>query len=109
MDWDSLDTEELQAVSGKERHDRGDTQVEQVLVVDRVELSVVDEVLHVGELEYRNAVGLQQGADPGHEVVRVRPVGQDVVGVQHVSTLAGAGEALSQLAAVSLSRAARSR
>ena len=64
---------------------RGDGEVAEVLVVDGVELAVVDQVAHVGELDHGHAVVLQQGGDAGHEAVGVGHVGQDVVGVDDVA------------------------
>ena len=50
-----------------------------MLVVDRVELVALKEPDEVGELEGGDAVGRQQRSYPGHEIVEVRDLGEDIV------------------------------
>jgi hypothetical protein len=50
-----------------------------VFVIDRVELAMVDEVLHVRELQHRDAVVFEEPPDAGHEVVLVGDVREHVV------------------------------
>ena len=59
-----------------------------MLVVDRVELAVVDQVADIGRLDHRHAVVLEQRRDAGDEAVGVRHVRQDVVGVDDVGPAA---------------------
>ena len=85
-----------QPVPAQQVVDRRHREVAQVLVVDGVELAVVDQVAHVGKLDDRHAVGLEQGGDAGHETVGVGHVGQHVVGVDDVGLLALGGQLLGQ-------------
>ncbi len=57
-------------------------------MVDRVELAVVDQVLHVRRLDDGDAVVLQQRRDARDDAVEVGDVGQHVVGVNDVGALA---------------------
>ena len=61
--------------------ERGHREVAEMLVIDRVELAVLDQVDHVGHLEHREAVRLlEQNRDPRDQAVQVRDVGEHVVG-----------------------------
>ena len=51
MDREPLDVVEVQPMPAEQRVDRVGREVAQVLVVDRVELAVLDQVAHVGEFE----------------------------------------------------------
>ncbi len=59
--------------------DRFEGQIREVLVVDRVELDLFEQVEHVGELDGRDSLGLEHEADALDEVVEVGHVGQHVV------------------------------
>ena len=56
VDRQPLDTADAQAVPREEPVERGQREVAEVLVVDRVELAAVDQVLDVGRLDDRHAV-----------------------------------------------------
>ena len=64
--------------------ERGDREVAQVLMVDRVELAVVDQIDQIGHLQDRDAVLFEQGRDALDQAVEVGDVGQHVVGDDHV-------------------------
>src|SRR6185312_3752058 len=87
-----LDAIQKQAVALEQIAQRGDREVAQVLVIDRVELAVIDEIAHVRCFDDCNTIVLQQRRDAGNEAVRVGDVGQDVVGVNDVRDLALPGE-----------------
>ena len=87
-----LDRVEIQPVAAHEGVDRRAREVAEVLVVDRVELRVVDQVLDVGVLDRRDAVVREQDRDPLHEAVQSRRVRHHVVGHDHVGARAGVDE-----------------
>ena len=71
-------------------------------MVDGVELAVIDEVLHVGNLDHGHAPRLEQLRDALHHPVEVGHVGEDVVGVDHVGALAERGQVAGDLGAEEL-------
>ena len=87
MNRQTLDVDHGQTVAGAQAMDRGQREVAQVLVIDGVELSMVDEVPHVGHLDNRDAVRRQQRREAPGETRQVRHVGEDVVGVDHVGAI----------------------
>ena len=64
--------------------ERRDREVAQVLMVDRVELAVVDQIDQIGHLQDRDAVLFEQGGDALDQAVQVGHVGEHVVGEDHV-------------------------
>jgi hypothetical protein len=56
MDREAAHVVEEQAVAAEQALERGHRKVAQVLVIDRVELAVLDQVDHVGHLQHRDAV-----------------------------------------------------
>ncbi len=63
-------------------------EVTQMLVIDRVELTVIDEILDIRSFDHRDAVVLQQSGNASHESVRVGHVSQNVVAVDDIGSLA---------------------
>ena len=82
--------------AAKQPIERGQREVAQVLVVDRVELAVVEHVLDVRHLDHRHAVRLQQRPDAGDEAVQIGDVGEHVVGVEDVGALPVCRQPLAQ-------------
>ena len=68
-----------------------------MLVVDRVELGVLDQVAHVRHFDDRDAVVGEQRRDPAHESVGVGDVGQHVVAVQDLRADAGFAQLFGQI------------
>ena len=68
-----------------------------MLVIDRVELSVLDQVANIGNLDHGEAVVLQHGMDGGDEVVRIRDMCDDVVGKHEIGGAAFRSQLLSKL------------
>ena len=70
-----------ESVPSEQVIERGDRKVAEVLVIDRVELAVLDQVDHVGHLENRDPAGLlQQNGYPRHQAIEVRHMGEHVIG-----------------------------
>ncbi len=99
MNAQRLDAVEVQAVALEQILQRRDREVAQVLVVDRVELAVIDQIPHVGRFDHGDAGVFEQCGDAGHETVGVGHVCQHVVGVNHVGSLALRGELCGELRA----------
>ncbi len=78
----------VEPVPLREAVDRRARVVAEVLVVDRVELDVIDEVAHVRVLDHDDAVVGEERGDAGHHVVEAGNVGHDVVGDDDVGALA---------------------
>ena len=72
-------------------------QVGIVLVIDRVELHLFDQVQQVRELEGQHALGLENVAEAADEGVQVRHMGQDIVGCHQVGLLAARRQRLGGL------------
>jgi hypothetical protein len=63
-----------------------------VLVIDRVEFAVVDEVAYVRRLDHGDAGVLQQNSHAVDHTGQIRHVGEYVVGVNDVCCLPFAGQ-----------------
>ena len=81
---DLLDVEHLETVPGEDGGDGMEREVREVLVIDGVELVLVDEPQHVGELERDHPVWSQDQGHAGDEVVDIRNLSQHVVAEQEV-------------------------
>ena len=92
VNLEMLDGENLQAVPREERLQRGEGEVEDVLVVDGVELGVLDEVHAVRTLENDATAGAQEAREPGDEVIGGRRVGEDVVAENEIGLTIFGGE-----------------
>ncbi len=88
MNGQGLDPIEKQTVALEEIPQRGHGEIAQVLVIDRVELAVIDQILDVRRFDYRDSVILQQRRDSFHEAVGVGHVREHVVAVNDVGSLA---------------------
>ena len=84
MNGQALHVKHLQPVPAKEIVQRGDGEVAQVLVVDRVELDALDQLPHVGNLDDNDAIVFEHNAHARDDAVEVRDVREHVVGVYHV-------------------------
>ena len=102
MDVDPLDTVQIQPMAPEQAFDRGDREVAEMLVIDRVELAVVDQVAHVVHLDHGDAVVLEQRRDSVDESVRVRDVREHVVGMHDIGPAALGDELCRQLTAEEL-------
>jgi hypothetical protein len=80
VDGDALHVVQEQALAREQLAQRRGREVAEVLVVDRVELEVLEEVAQVRRLDDGGAVRPEQAADAAHEVLRVRHVRQHVAG-----------------------------
>ena len=97
MDWHVLDIRDDEPMSGAKACRCAHGVVAEVFVVDGVELELVDEVAHIGRVDDGDAASLQQRGDPGDEAVGVRNMGEDVVGVDHISAAPLRCEAVGEL------------
>ena len=71
VDRDALDVDDDEPVAREQRVERGEREVAEVLVVDRVELAAVDHVLDVRRLDHRDAVvGEQRSRCPATKPFR---------------------------------------
>ena len=92
MDVQPLHAEDGQTVPLEQRLERSECEIENVLVIDGVELSVLDEIRAVRELQRDTAIWLEQGFEASDEVIRVRRVGEDVVAENQVGLAILRGE-----------------
>src|SRR6185312_15991542 len=76
-----------------------DREITQVLVVDRIELSMLDEILDVRALDDGDSVILQKCCNARDEAVGVGYVGQDVVRVDHIGPAALGNQILGEVVA----------
>ena len=81
----------------EQRLERGEAEVKNVLVVDRVELATLDEIAGVGKFEDYAPAGLEQGFQAGDEVVRVWHMGEDVIAEDQVGLTFLASEILCKI------------
>ena len=59
-----------------------------MLVIDRVELHIVDQVQQMREFDREHAVGLEQDRGAGDEIVDVGHMGQHVLGGEEIGAMA---------------------
>ncbi len=97
-----LDVVQEHAVPADQSVDRAAREVAEVLVVDRVELGVFDEVADVGVLHRHDAVVGQEDGHALDEAVEIGDVGHHVVGDDHVGGPPFVAELLRQLGAEEL-------
>ena len=97
MDRETLDAVEVQTGAAEQLDQRMRGEVAEVLVVDRVELCVLDEVAQVGDLDDRDAIVFEDRLDPAHEAVGVGDVGQHVVAVDDAGAYAVSPESPGEL------------
>ena len=88
-----LDVEQLQSLAAQDALHGVQPQVGEMLVVDGVELRLLHQLQQVRELQCQCAVRRQHLAQPGHEVVDVRHVGQYVVAQHQIAAAALCHEA----------------
>ncbi len=98
MDRDELNVGDRESVSGEQRVKRLQREVAEVLVVDRVELDLVDELPDVRNLDHGDAVRLQEPGDALDEPVEIGNVRENVVCVDDVCTSPLVDETRGQLA-----------
>src|ERR1035437_4564279 len=82
--WMFFHVEDMQAVGGGYTLHGGEREIGEVLVVDRVRLSSLDQIHQVGKLERGDPVGLQQDGKAGGKIIDVRNMGEDIVGGHEV-------------------------
>ncbi len=78
-----------QAVERKDRLDAEEREVGEVLVIDRVELIVVEELHQMGELERTGPRRLEDDGDAGDERVQIGHLREHVVAQHHVRDSSG--------------------
>ena len=79
-----LDVNDLHIVHGEETPERGDREVEGMLVIDLVVRRFADDVAKVGILEHERARGLEQRAHARDDRVQIRDVTHHVCRRDHV-------------------------
>ena len=94
--------EYIEPVARKNRVDRSERQVREVLVVDRVELTVFDQLHQVWKFKGRHAVRFEQVGKTCDEVVDIRHVRQDIVRDGQIGRAAGRRQSLRQFDAEEL-------
>ena len=84
MRGQELHVEEHDAVPAEEPLHRMQREVGKVLVIDRVELVLADQLQDVGEFQGDHPIGLEQELHPRREIIQLGHLGQDVVADQEV-------------------------
>ena len=79
MDRHQLDIAYEKAMTPAERLDRAHGIVAEVLVIDRVELELADEITHVRGLDHGDAIWLEQPLDATREPVGIGNMREDIV------------------------------
>ena len=102
MKRNHLDVEHLEVVSRKERGERRQRKVEDVLVIDRVELAPADHLADVRDLDEAEPLRRQDRAQAGGEAVDVGHVGHHVVGMDDGGRLALGDQPLGEVLAEEL-------
>src|SRR5262249_59366005 len=93
MNRNEFDVADHQTVAPAERLDRTHGVIAKVLVIDRVELKLADEVAHVRRLDDGNAIRLEHLLDPADKHVRIGNVSEDIVRMDDVGKFAPCREA----------------
>src|SRR6516164_4461329 len=88
MDRKAFHIVKKQGMHPKQMIQGGYGEVAEMFVVNGIEFAMVDEILHVGHLDNRDAVVLQQETNALNETVQIGNVGEDVVADDHVGSLA---------------------
>ena len=83
-----FDVDDLQVVAAEQSVERREAEVAEMLVVDRVEFDVVNQILEVWALDNGNAARLEHLAEAGNDSVQIGHMGQDIVGVDDVRSTA---------------------
>ena len=96
MKREALDVAHHQAMRAEEPVERGEREVGEMLVIDRVEFAPIDEVADVRHLDHDQSARLQDATDAAHDAAELGDVGEHVVGMQHVCEPAVGGQALGQ-------------
>ncbi len=84
----ALDVVQIQPMLPEQFIQRRDREVAEVLVVDRVEFHMIDEIHHIGHFNDSQAILLQDRMDAGNKAIQIRDVGQDIVGQKDIGLLA---------------------
>src|SRR5262249_1041649 len=93
MNRNEFDVADHQTVTPAERLDRTQGVIAKVLVIDRVELKLADEVAQVWRFDDGNAIRLEHLLDPADKCVRIGNVSEDVVRMDDVGKFATHSEA----------------
>src|SRR5437773_1782772 len=83
----SFNIDDCQAVTIEQRQEGGQREVEHVLVVDRIEFHLLNQVTGIGELEDDAAFWFQEQRQARNKVVDGRRVSQDIIPQNHISSL----------------------
>src|ERR1700741_1347646 len=83
-----LYVEDLEAVPGGHHVDRGEREIGEMLMIDRVELVFVDEPLDVREFKGDHPLRLEQERHACHEVVEVWNLCENIVADDEIGLLA---------------------
>ena len=94
VDRDPGHVDGLQIVPPGQLIERCQRVVAQVLVIDRVEFDVVDQVLDVRRFDHHDPVVLEQRPKSLHHAVEIGHVCQDIVRMNHVGPLASVSQTL---------------
>src|SRR5262245_42813344 len=97
MDGHALDVSDDKSMPGAKVCHCTHGVVAEMFVIDGVEFELVDEVTHIRCLDDGDTASLQQRGDPGDEAVGIGNMGENVVGVDHVSAAALRCEAEGEL------------
>ena len=88
MDRHQLDIGYDEAMTPAKCLDRAHGIVAEVLVIDRVEFQLGDEIAHIRGLDHGYAVRLEQPLDAARELIGIGNMREDVMGVDDVGELA---------------------
>src|SRR5262249_10969190 len=93
----ALDIDNLHPVRREQMMERGERVIAKMLVIDRIELNLVEQVLDVRSLDDADAAGLEDRRNARNKTVQIGHVSQDVVLVKNVGLQALVAAAISRL------------
>ena len=99
MNREPFDFDDLQVVSPEKAVERGQREVAEVLVIDRVELDVIDQLLEVRSFDDDDAVRFQNRLETRDDSVQIGDVGENVVGVNDICPFTVSRELLGEITA----------
>src|SRR5438045_2284463 len=97
MNGQPLHMKNLQPVPFEQRFERGQAEIKNMLVVNRVELALLDKIGGVRELKDDSALRLEQRAQTRNKIIRVWRMSKNIVAQDQVCSATFCGQFLGQL------------
>src|SRR6266436_3081987 len=97
MNWEALDMENGKTVALKQWLEGDQAEIKHMLVIDRVELALLDEIGGVGEFDDDASSGFEERPQAGDKIVRVGYVGKNVVAEDQVGFATGVCQFLGEV------------